>query len=295
MSSSKIALSAATLITLGSLAAAVYEYRQAHGATLALAEAARIRPAPRQKEAAPPPPAPVRQAGTQAVTAGSEPAPGGPPRAQPSSGVGALMELLGNPAMQKQNEVMARVRLDGQYGALFRTLNLPADQVDKFKNLLVEKAMVGFDSMSVAHQQGIDAATDPQGFFQAVAGAEKTVDTEISTLLGSDAYAQFQDYQQTIPARNTSLLLTQALSYTATPLTDTEAASVIQILTQEGTPPLPPGNPFAVLNGDLGIIKLNDQGLGQLQGILSAPQLQALQEKIQQQQQLLAARQRMGR
>lgn len=197
--------------------------------------------------------------------------------------------------MQKQNEVMARVRLDGQYAALFQALNLPADQVAKFKDLLVEKAMVGFDSMSIAHQQGIDAATDPQGFFQAVAGAEKTVDTEISTLLGSDAYAQFQNYQQTIPARNTSLLLTQALSYTATPLTDTQAVGVIQILTQEGTPPLPPGNPFAVLNGDLGIIKLNEQGLAQLQGILSAPQLQALQEKMQQQQQLFAARQRMGR
>lgn len=98
-----------------------------------------------------------------------------------------------------------------------------------------------------------------------------------------------------MPARNTAILLTQALSYTSTPLTDAQTESVIQILTQDGSPPLPPDNPFAVLNGDLGVVKLNDQGLAQLQGVLSAPQVQALQEKIQQQQQVLAARERMGR
>jgi len=196
--------------------------------------------------------------------------------------------------MQKQNQILAKLRLDGQYAALFKSLNLTPDQVDQFKNLLVEKSMVGFDSMSAAQQQGIDPHSDPRGFFQAVAEAEKTVDAQISTLLGADGFNQFQQYQETVPARNTSNLLTQALSYTATPLTETQAATVIQVLTQYGTPPLPPSNPFAVLNGDLGMTKLSEQGLAQLQGTLSAPQIQALQEKIQQQSQLLEARKRMG-
>ena len=181
--------------------------------------------------------------------------------------------------MQKQNQILAKLRLDGQYAALFKSLGLAPSQIDQFKDLLVEKSMVGFDSMSAANQQGIDAKSNPQAFFQAVFAAEKTVDTQISDLLGPDGYGQFQQYQATIPARNTSNLLSQALSYTATPLTETQAASVIQVLTQYGTPPLPPGNPFAVLNGDLGITKLSDQGLAQVQGILSAPQVQALQEK----------------
>jgi hypothetical protein len=124
--------------------------------------------------------------------------------------------------------------------------------------------------------------------------AEKTVDTQISSLLGADGFSQFQEYQQTVPARNTTLLLTQALSYTASPLTDAQNAGVVQVLTQFGTPALPPSNPFASLNGDLGIMTLSEPGLAQLQGILSPPQLSALQEKMQQQQRLLQARQQMG-
>jgi hypothetical protein len=49
------------------------------------------------------------------------------------------------------------------------------------------------------------------------------------------------------------------------------------------------------LNGDLGIIKINDEGLTQIQAILSAPQIQALQGKMQDQLQLLQTRKRMGR
>jgi len=128
-----------------------------------------------------------------------------------------------------------------------------------------------------------------------VAQAEKTVDDQVAALLGADGYSQFQQYQQTIPARNTSNLLSQALSYTSAPLTDAQADGVIKVLTQYGTPPLPPDNPFAVLNGDLGIIKLNDEGLTQIQAILSAPQIQALQGKMQDQLQLLQTRKRMGR
>jgi hypothetical protein len=204
-----------------------------------------------------------------------------------------LLDILGNPAIQHQNEISARMRLDGQYGALFRNLNLTPDQITQFKDLLVEKEMVGFDSMSAAHDQGIDAASNPRGFYQAVAEAEKTVDAQISSLLGADGYSQFQQYQETVPARNTGLLLSQALSYTPAPLTDAQSASVIQILTQYGTPALPPGNPFAVLNGDLGVVQLSNQGLAEIQGVLSAQQVQTLQDKIQQQFQILQARKQM--
>ena len=131
------------------------------------------------------------------------------------------------------------MRLDGQYAALFKALNLPPTQVDQFKNLLVEKEMVGFDSMAAAKDQGIDPATDPRGFFIGESWpTEKTVDTQISSLLGAtDGFNQFQQSQQTVPARTTTNLLTQALSYTATPLTDAQNASVVQVLTQYGARP----------------------------------------------------------
>jgi len=286
MTTTKITLGVAAAVTLLSLAAAVHEYRHAQAADLALAgalrteETARRAALPKAAGASAPASAPASSPGATGT------APGGAPR----NPMVSLIDLLGNPAIQQQNQILARSRLDSQYGALFKSLALAPDQIAQFKNLLVEKEMVGFDSMAAAKEQGIDPVSDPRGFFQAVAGAEKTVDGQIAVLLGSDGFSQFQQYQQTVPARNTSLQLGQALSYTAAPLTEAQTASVIQVLTQYGTPALPPANPFAVLNGDLGVVQLSEAGLTQLQAILSTPQLQALQEKMEQQAQILAAR-----
>ncbi len=300
MTSAKITLSVATVVALCSLAAAFHEYRHARLAELALADAVRARPAPRIEEATPTKP-PVNQPDSHAGQPQTQPVNAGQSGAtattagRPKNTFSALLNLLDNPIMQKQTEILAKMRLDSQYSAFFKNLNLTPAQVDQFKNLMVEKEMVGFDSMSAAHQQGIDGNSDPKAFFQVVAQAEKAVDDQVAALLGPSGYGQYQQYQQTIPARNTSNLLSQALSYTSTPLTDAQADGVIRVLTQYGTPPLPPGNPFAVLNGDLGVIKLNEQGLAQIQGILSAPQVQVLQGKMQDQLQLLQTRARMGR
>ena len=291
MTTTKLALGLVTVVALAGLAAAVHEHQHALTAEQALADAVRARPVARRQVPANGPAAEangIRPNSSQPAGAPSQPA------GAANNGFAALLGMLTNPAMQRQMELSSKVRLDGQYGALFKALNLPPAQVDQFKNLIVEKEMVGFDSMAAAKEQGIDPKTDPRGFFMAVMSAEKTVDTQISSLLGADGYSQFQQYQQTVPARNTTNLLTQALSYTATPLTDAQNASVVQVLTQYGAPALPPTNPFASLNGDLGIITLSEQGSTQLQGLLSAPQVAALQEKMQQQQRLLQARQQVG-
>ncbi len=291
MTTTKLALGVVTVIALAGIAAAVHEHQHAVMAEQALADAVRARPVARRQ--APPANSAPATAGASANRPAQNGGPG-PAAGASHRGCAAQLPMLTTPAMQRPREITSKVRLDGQYAALFTALNLPPVQVDQFKNLLVEKEMVGFDSMAAAKEQGIDPKTDPRGFFMAVMSAEKTVDTQISSLLGTDGFSQFQQYQQTVPARNTTNLLTQALSYTATPLTDAQNASVVQALTQYGAPALPPSNPFASLNGDLGIVTLSEQGLAQIQGILSPPQVAALQEKIQQQQLLLQARQQVG-
>lgn len=300
MSAAKIIAGVATGVALLSIVAAVHEHQAAVAAEQSLErQAVRARMEAHHPEAAPAaaPGEGVGGAGShpaEASGSGSAPAGAGAPSGGADSAFGALLRLLGNPAFQKQTMITAKIRLDQQYGALFKNLNLPPAQLDQFKNLLVEKAMVGFDSMAAAHDQGIDPKTDARAFFQTVAGAEKNVDSEIAAILGADGFGQFQQYQQTIPGRNTANLLREALSYTATPLTDDQAASVMQIAAASGIPALPPTNPFAVLNSDLGVIGLKDEGLARLQGVLSAPQLEVLQEKVAQQNQLLIARRNMG-
>lgn len=291
MTSTKITATVATLVALASLVTAFHEYRRANDAEAALARASDSA-APRAH------PVVVEAAAPTLPNSGpvdsTRPVVPNTPPAKAKSALSAVIELFDNPLIQKQNELQARGRLDVQYGPLFKALGLTPDQVDQFKNLLVEKQMAGFDSMSAAHQQGIEVENDPKAFFTLVAGAEKFVDAQIAALLGTEGFDQFQQYQATLPARNTVNLLAQALSYTATPLSDAQLSGTIQLLTQYGSPALPPGNPFAVFNADLGLISLKPEGLTQLQTLLAPAQIKTLQTKLAQQNQLFENRKRMG-
>src|SRR5882724_3825896 len=117
------------------------------------------------------------------------------------------------------------------------------------------------------------------------------VDAQIGSVLGADGFSQFQQYVRTVPSVTTTGRLKQSLSYTATPLTDAQAAGVTQILTEHA--PIAAPNPFAVLNGDLGVTTFTPEARAQAQGILLPAQLQALQDQIKQQEQLFEARKQM--
>ncbi len=313
MTTAKTIATAATAIAVLGAATAIHQTRAVQTAEKALAEtrleldAIRLEREKERAALARPAPAPASAAQTAAASPaaagpGSSPAtspgakaPGTGAAARGDSVWGAALELLGNRSMQQQTSIQTKFRLDGQYAAFFKWQQLSPAQIDQLKGLLVEKQMVGFDSMAAARDQGIDHRTNPQGFFQAMAASAKMVDDQVAALLGTDGYSHFQQYEKTIPARNTAALLQQALSYTPTPLTDAQTESVITALAQHGKPFMRSDNPFAVLNGDLGVVKISEQGEKQLQTVLTPPQLAALKYAVEQQQQLGNARQNMGR
>jgi len=150
------------------------------------------------------------------------------------------------------------------------------------------------DSINLGARAGDRSGHGSPGFYQAVAAAEGTVDTQITGLLGPDGLNQFQQYLQGIPAHNTSNLLQQSLSYTSTPLTDEQAARVTQVLAQYD-PPAALNSPFATLNADLGVTHLNDATVAQLQGVLTPAQMESLTGVVQLQSQILQARRRAAR
>ena len=153
--------------------------------------------------------------------------------------------------------------------------------------------------MQAAREQGLTPRTDPDEFQQAIAQAQAAVDSQIQAELGAAGFAQYQQYQQTLPQRNTANQLQQSLSYTSTPLSDDQANQLIQILAQ--TAPADSGsggnrNGFFFAAGNVNIMagaggagQITDQAISQAQTVLSAPQVQALQQLQQQQQ----ARQQM--
>ena len=110
---------------------------------------------------------------------------------------------------------------------------------------------------------------NPGEFAQMVKDAQAEVDAKIQSTLGPDNYNQYQAFQQSQDQRNVVGQLQTDLSYTGAPLTDSQQAQMTQILAQTN-----PG----------GGTKVSDATINLAQGVLSGPQVQALQnlQKLQQ-------------
>ena len=202
----------------------------------------------------------------------------------PRSNFSAAMQLLSDPNV----ELTAKIQLASLYAPLLAALHLQPDQIDQFKNLLVEKRAAAIDAMAAASENGVDPATNPGGFYQAVVAAEAPINQSIAALLGPAGAAQYVQYSQGLPAATTAHQVQQALSYTDSPLSDAQTNQVSQILKENSPAPVP--EPFAVLNLDLGVTTFTPQAQAQLAGILSAPQIAALEQQIASQNLLLQSR-----
>lgn len=208
---------------------------------------------------------------------------------------GMFGALAGNAEFQRLLALQMKGRISQTYGPLFKALNLSPDQLAQFQSLLAEKQQALTDVLQAARQQGINPRADPTGFQTLMGQAVSQADQGIQQALGDAGFQQYQQYQQTLPEQNTVNSLQTQLSYTQTPLTDDEANAMISLLAQNqpqraGSETASTGNgddagpsPFSLINGG-GNATVTDAALAQAQGVLSAPQVSALQQ-IQLQQQ----------
>jgi len=205
---------------------------------------------------------------------------------------GGFRQAMNNPEFVKLMAIQQKVGLDGRYASLFKnltqTFNLTPEQLEQFKGLLVQKQQSMMDALQAARQQGLDPRTDPDGFSQAVSAAQSSVDQQIQAALGPAAFAQYQQYEQTLPQRNTVNQVQQSLSYSATPLTDDQATQLIQILAQDQPPSTGAASIRSLLNPNP-TGNITPQALIDAAAVLAPAQVQALTQ-IQQAQ---VARQQM--
>ncbi|MBS0663552.1 MAG: hypothetical protein JSR48_09815 [Verrucomicrobia bacterium] len=233
--------------------------------------------------------------------ADDEPAPAGPgteetgPR-RGRGGMGGLaagfMAMMEKPEIQKLLAQQQRGALDARFAALFKSLNLSPEQLEKFKNLLVEKQTAIADVMAAARAQGIDPRTNRDEFRQLISDTQAEIDANIKSTLGDAGFAQYQDYQRTLPQRNTVTQLEQALSYTSTPLSSAQSDQLIQILAQSSGPQSNAAANRNLVRANFGVgfggagptSPITDAAITQSQSVLAPQQVQALQQLQQQQQ-----------
>jgi hypothetical protein len=244
----------------------------------------------------------------RAAAAAGGPASGPSPR--PFPGRGNPAAIFNDPAFQRLAAIQQKAALDGQYGALFKALNLSPEKVEQLKNLLIQKQQAPLDALQAARDQGL--TSDPQAVREAIAAAQASAEEQIKGALGESGYAQYQQFNQTAPERTAVTQVQQALSYTPTPLSDEQSQQLLQTLVQnQGAPGSaaasgPEGSQVVVRAGAAGAVAfgagpgaqtapISDEVISQAATYLAPDQVQALkqlqaqQQAAQQMQQLLRA------
>jgi hypothetical protein len=221
------------------------------------------------------------------------------PRFNRRNGAYNFMAMMERPEVQRLVAAQQKAALDSRYSTLFKDLALTPDQLDKFKDLLVEKRTAMLDVMAAAREQGINPRSNPEAFAKLSTDAQAEIDATIRSTLGDTGFAQYQNYEATIPQRNVVGQLEQRLSYSSTPLTSQQSDQMIAILaatttsrTNSAVPaPLTAfGNGLAATFGGGGATgsRITDTTINQSLGVLAAPQVDALRQ-LQQDQQTQAA------
>lgn len=220
---------------------------------------------------------------------------------------GRFGAMMSSPEVIKLMAVQQKAALDSRYSSLFKQLQLSPADLEKFKDLLVEKQASVMDVMAAARSEGLSGRDSRDEIRQLVQDARTEVDNNIRATLGDAAFAQYQNYEATQPQRNVVSQLEQRLSYSATPLNDTQSQQLVQILANTArtpgnngqrnaanagmAPTIGAGGPGAVSFS--GNVPITTAAINQAQGILNAQQLSALQSLQQEQQAAALLRQQM--
>ncbi len=249
-----------------------------------------------------------RAAATRAASSSATSAPGDePPEANNGSGPpggrqnrgGQFAAFRDSPEAQALMAMERKAALDSRYAGLFKKLNLSPADLEKFKNLLADKQATMMDVLAAARAQGLNPRDNRDEIRALVSNYEAESDANIQATLGPAAYAQYQQYEQTLPQRNVVDQLGQRLSYSSTPLSSDQSEQLISLLAATtpartnngGAAPLVPGGGFGGRGG--GGAQITDAAIAQSQSILSSTQVDALKQLQQQQAAAAALRQQM--
>lgn len=227
------------------------------------------------------------------------PAPGLTPNAaardqRPNRSRADFRAMMDRPEIQRLIAIGQKSALDSRYSALFKSLSLTPDQLETFKELLVEKRTAVQDIRSAAREEGISSRNDPETLRKLVADAQTEIDDAIRATVGEAAFAKYENYEKTLPQRNVVNQLEQRLSYSSTPLSTQQSEQMVAIIaatnqasgrTNVTNVPLAGGGPRSLRGSET---RITDATINQALGVLAAPQIDALRQ-LQQEQEAQAA------
>ncbi|HXR05751.1 MAG TPA: sigma-70 family RNA polymerase sigma factor [Candidatus Acidoferrum sp.] len=198
-------------------------------------------------------------------------------------GLGSMLEnMMKDPDFLKAMTEPQAQMLKTQYAPLVKQLNLTPEQRDAFYAALMDNATNAMSQALV-----MMSGTNKAGATGVLEDAQKSLQDQMRSLLGDSGFAQFQEYQTTIPDRQ--LLDSMKTSFADNPLTDDQQQRLLQIMVNErknsimpldpntGKPVVLEANPAAQMEQTLQTQdQINQRVYQQAANFLSPAQLQSL-------------------
>ena len=141
-----------------------------------------------------------------------------------------MAELMKDPKRKKFMEAVWTLHMDTVYGPLFRYYEMTDEELRYFQSLLTEKMSCAEDFgvrlMEADAQEAADVRKQQE---QAEAG----LDGRIREFLGSEAYGEFENYEERIPDRAMLMDFRDILSVSDSPLSADQEDELVGIVYEE--------------------------------------------------------------
>lgn len=187
-----------------------------------------------------------------------------------------MAALMDNPEFATAWRTQQRAGIETRYADLFRRLNLPPDQLEAFKNLLVERQNASAEVFTLARAEGLNPREARDQLRELTNELRAEVDNTIRQQIGETALNEFNSYNATQAQRTTVNQLNTRLNGLGSPLNDNQSQQLVRILSEQQTA--------------TGSNQISDQTIALARGLLTANQVTTL-EQLQQEQ---LARQRVS-
>lgn len=211
-------------------------------------------------------------------------------RSEAGLGADRTTSVLENPEVKKLVAIQQRAALDARFAALFRELKLSAANLEKFKQLLVDKQTAILDVRTAAQTQGLAGKDAGEMIREMLTKAQTDADNAIRSALGDTGFRKYQTYEETLPERTTVNQLEQRLSYSSSPLTSEQIDKLVMILAESSPSrnvPAAAAASFAALraisNPSAFAAPIATAALARSESVLNGEQLAALRQLQQEQ------------
>ena len=141
-----------------------------------------------------------------------------------------MVEMMKDPKRKKFMEAAWTLKMDTVYGPLFRHYEMTSDELQYFQSLLTEKSFFAEDfavrRMEADAQESADIRRQEEQ-------AEAELNGRIREFLGSEAYQEFDNYEEQLPDRMMMQEFKRSLLALGRPLTDGQEDELVRIMHDE--------------------------------------------------------------